>query len=54
MSGVIGCPVVGVPHAETFEIDRLAVLLDQQDGAGNLAGRDLVANGVANPVEGRA
>ena len=44
----------GVPHAETFEIDRLAVLLDQQDCAGNLAGRNFIANVVADPVKGRA
>ena len=44
----------GVPHAETFEMDQLAMLLDQHDGAGNLAGRDLVANVVANPVKRRA
>ena len=44
----------GIPHAETFEIDRLAVLLDQEDRAGNLAGRDFVANVVADTVKGRA
>ena len=43
-----------IPHAETFEIDRLAVLLDQQDRAGYLAGRDFVANVVANTIKGRA
>ena len=43
-----------VPHAEALEIDRLAVLLDQQDGAGNLAGGDFVAELVPNPVKGRA
>ena len=32
-------------------IDRLAVLLDQQDGAGNLAGRDLVAEIIADAFE---
>ena len=47
-------PGLGVPHAETFEINRLAVLLDQQNCAGNLARRDFVANGVGNPVERRA
>ena len=44
----------GIPHAEAFEINELAVLLDQHDGAGNLAGRDLAANVVAHPVERRA
>jgi len=34
-------------------MDWLAVLLDQQDAAGNLAGRDLIANGVAKPLQGR-
>ena len=43
-----------VADAETLEIDRLAVLLDQQDRAGNLAGRDFVANVIADPIEGRA
>ena len=47
-------PGLGVQRAEAFEIDRLAVLLDQQDRAGNLARRDFVANGGADPVEGRA
>ena len=33
---------VDVALAEALEIDRLAVTLDQDDGAGNFAGRDLL------------
>jgi hypothetical protein len=33
-------------------MNLLAMLLKQQDGAGNLAGRDLVANGVVKPLQG--
>jgi hypothetical protein len=40
-----------VPHAETFEINQLAMLLDQHDCAGNLASRDLAANVVAKLVK---
>ncbi len=40
-----------VAHAEEFVIDRLAVLLDQQDRAGNLALRDLVAEVIADALE---
>ena len=36
---------------ETFQIDLLAVLLDQQHRAGNLAARNLVADDVAKPIE---
>ncbi len=36
--------IATVADAKTLEIDRLAVLLDQQDRAGNLAGRDFVAD----------
>ena len=35
-SGVIGDPGIDIALAEAFEIDRLAVALDQDDGAGNL------------------
>ena len=37
-----------VLHAEEFVIDRLAVLLDQHDRAGDLAGRDLVLEELAD------
>ena len=43
-----------VAHAEFLEIDGMAVLLDQQDRAGNLAGRDLVADVVADALQFRA
>ena len=38
-SAVIGVPASTIALAETFQIDRLAVALDQHDGAGNLAAR---------------
>src|SRR6202167_6503111 len=41
-------PARDVAHAEIFEIDGMAVLLDQQDGAGDLAGHNLVAEIVAD------
>ena len=37
-----------VLHAEGFVIDRLAVLLDQDDRAGDLAGRDLILEELAD------
>src|ERR1700730_8872710 len=44
-NGVVGHRRLGldVAHPEELVIDRLAVLLDQQDRAGNLLGRDFVA-----------
>ena len=51
VSGVIGLLGRDVAHAEIFEIDRMAVLLDQEDGAGDFAGRDLVADIVADALE---
>ena len=44
-------PALDVPHSEFLEIDGMAVLLDQDDGAGNLAGGDLVAHVVADTLE---
>ena len=41
----------GVAHPEELVIDRLAVLLDQQDSAGNLFGRDFVAEEFADFLE---
>ena len=38
-----------VAQAKTLEINRVAVLLDQNDGAGNLALSDLVAEIIADP-----
>ena len=48
--GLVGDRRLGddVLHAEGFVIDRLAVLLDQDDGAGDLAGRDLVLEELAD------
>jgi hypothetical protein len=43
-----------VARAETFEVDLLAVLPDQQDGAGDLAGGDLAADIVAESLQRRA
>src|SRR2546423_12503373 len=43
-----------VAHAESFEIHRLTVLLDQNDGAGYLAVRNLVADVVAAALQFRA
>jgi hypothetical protein len=40
-----------VANPEIFEVDRLPVLLDQHDGARNLAGRDLVADVVADALQ---
>jgi hypothetical protein len=37
-----------VANPEILEVDRLPVLLDQHDGARDLAGRDLVADVVAD------
>src|SRR5665213_3378664 len=42
---------LGVAHAKILEIDRTAVLLDQEDGAGNPAGRNLVAEIVAGALQ---
>ena len=48
--GLVGDRRLGhhVLHAEGFVIDRLAVLLDQDDRAGDLAGRDLVLEELAD------
>ncbi len=43
-----------VANTEVLEISRFAVLLDQDDGARNLPGRDLVAKEVADPLQFRA
>src|SRR3954453_2198545 len=43
-----------VAHAESFEIHSLTVLLDQNDGAGYLAVRNLVADIVADALQFRA
>src|SRR6266404_7815411 len=40
-----------VANPENFEVDRLPVLLDQHDGTRNLAGRDLVADVVADALQ---
>ena len=40
---------IDVALAEPFEIDRLAVALDQDDGAGNLPLRDLVVEKIVDP-----
>jgi len=47
-------PCHHIAHAEILEIDRLAVLLDQQHGAGNFSGCNLVAEVVANTIKRRA
>ncbi len=39
---------VDVALAEAFEIDRLAMTLDQDDGAGNLSGGDLVVDEIVD------
>jgi hypothetical protein len=40
-----------VADAEILRIDRLAVLLDQKDHAGDIAGRDFVADIVTDAIE---
>jgi hypothetical protein len=40
-----------VAHAKFFEIDGFAMLLDQDDGAGNPAARDLVLDVVADLIQ---
>jgi len=43
-----------VARTEAFEIDGMTVLLDQNDGAGDLAGRNFVADVIADPLQFRA
>ena len=43
--------LIDVAHPEELVIDRLAVLLDQQDRTGNLFGRDFVAEELADLLE---
>ena len=40
-----------IAQAEALEIDGLTVLLDQNDRAGNLAGGNLVADVIADPLQ---
>jgi hypothetical protein len=51
--GIIGHRQLGrdIAYAEEFAIDRLAVLLDQQDRAGDFSLRDLVAQIVADTLK---
>ena len=51
VSGVIVDTGVDIALAEPLEIDRLAMPLDQQDGAGNFSGRRLFGEEVVDARE---
>src|SRR5438067_3004048 len=46
-------PAFEIPHTEAFEVNGMAVLLDQNDGPRHLAGRNFLADQIADALQFR-